>query len=53
MNAQAPTGELLFSTDEAGVARIVLNRPQARNALTFAMYRGSSPAARRSPPTRR
>jgi enoyl-CoA hydratase/carnithine racemase len=40
MNAQAPTGELLFSTDEAGVARIVLNRPQARNALTFAMYRG-------------
>ncbi len=40
MNAQAPTGELLFTTDEAGVARIVLNRPQARNALTFAMYRG-------------
>ncbi|MGV7029907.1 enoyl-CoA hydratase/isomerase family protein [Methylobacterium symbioticum] len=32
--------ELLFTTDEAGIARIVLNRPQARNALTFAMYEG-------------
>jgi enoyl-CoA hydratase len=40
MNIHAPTDELLFTTDEAGVARIVLNRPQARNALTFAMYRG-------------
>lgn len=40
MNAHAPTDELIFTKDEAGVARIVLNRPQARNALTFAMYRG-------------
>ncbi len=40
MNAHAPTDELLFTKDEAGIARIVLNRPQARNALTFAMYRG-------------
>jgi enoyl-CoA hydratase len=32
--------ELLYTTDEAGIARIVLNRPQARNALTFAMYEG-------------
>ena len=32
--------ELIFTTDETGIARIVLNRPQARNALTFAMYRG-------------
>ncbi|MDP4023183.1 enoyl-CoA hydratase/isomerase family protein [Methylobacterium sp. NEAU 140] len=40
MNAHAQTDELLFTTDESGVARIVLNRPQARNALTFAMYRG-------------
>jgi enoyl-CoA hydratase/carnithine racemase len=32
--------ELLFTQDEAGIARIVLNRPQARNALTFAMYQG-------------
>ncbi|WP_019906572.1 enoyl-CoA hydratase/isomerase family protein [Methylobacterium sp. 77] len=37
MNA---TDEILFDTDDAGVARIVLNRPQARNALTFAMYQG-------------
>ncbi|GEP06749.1 enoyl-CoA hydratase/isomerase family protein [Methylobacterium oxalidis] len=36
----SPTDELLFSTDEAGIARIVLNRPQARNALTFGMYEG-------------
>jgi enoyl-CoA hydratase/carnithine racemase len=34
------TDEILFDTDEAGIARIVLNRPQARNALTFAMYQG-------------
>ena len=45
MNAHAAvddpaSDELLFTTDEAGLARIVLNRPQARNALTFAMYRG-------------
>ncbi len=44
MDAQTPTAaaadELLFSTDEGGIARIVLNRPQARNALTFAMYQG-------------
>lgn len=32
--------ELIFTTNETGIARIVLNRPQARNALTFAMYRG-------------
>lgn len=40
MSAQPATDELLFTTDEAGIARIVLNRPQARNALTFAMYQG-------------
>ncbi|GJE17383.1 enoyl-CoA hydratase/isomerase family protein [Methylobacterium marchantiae] len=34
------TDEILFDTDDAGIARIVLNRPQARNALTFAMYQG-------------
>lgn len=32
--------ELLYAVDEAGIARITLNRPQARNALTFAMYEG-------------
>jgi enoyl-CoA hydratase len=40
MSAEPATDELLFTTDEAGIARIVLNRPQARNALTFAMYQG-------------
>ncbi len=40
MSATPATDELLFTTDEAGIARIVLNRPQARNALTFAMYQG-------------
>ncbi|GEP08720.1 enoyl-CoA hydratase/isomerase family protein [Methylobacterium gnaphalii] len=35
-----PVDELLFETDDAGIARITLNRPQARNALTFAMYEG-------------
>ncbi|SFG61439.1 enoyl-CoA hydratase/isomerase family protein [Methylobacterium gossipiicola] len=38
--ALTATDELLFSQDEAGIARIVLNRPQARNALTFGMYQG-------------
>ena len=35
-----PNDEVLFSQDAAGIARIVLNRPQSRNALTFAMYEG-------------
>lgn len=35
-----PTDELLFAIDQAGIARITLNRPHARNALTFAMYQG-------------
>ncbi|ACL57722.1 enoyl-CoA hydratase/isomerase family protein [Methylobacterium nodulans] len=30
--------EILYSCDSEGIARITLNRPQARNALTFAMY---------------
>lgn len=33
------TDELLF-TVEGGIARLTLNRPQARNALTFRMYQG-------------
>ena len=36
----ATTDELLFAVDGSGIARITLNRPQARNALTFAMYEG-------------
>ncbi len=43
------TDELLFAIDEAGIARITLNRPQARNALTFAMYEGGR-ATRPLPP---
>lgn len=34
------TAELLYEADPVGIARITLNRPQARNALTFAMYQG-------------
>jgi 1,4-dihydroxy-2-naphthoyl-CoA synthase len=38
MNAPAPaTEDLLYSVAD-GIARITFNRPQARNALTFAMY---------------
>jgi enoyl-CoA hydratase len=40
MSATPATDELLFTIDAGGIARIVLNRPQARNALTFAMYQG-------------
>lgn len=36
----APTDELLYAVDDGGIARITLNRPHARNALTFAMYEG-------------
>ena len=38
MNAPvAATEDLLYSVED-GIARITFNRPQARNALTFAMY---------------
>jgi len=38
MNAPVTASEdLLYSVDD-GIARITFNRPQARNALTFAMY---------------
>ncbi|MFD0936200.1 enoyl-CoA hydratase-related protein, partial [Methylobacterium trifolii] len=47
MTQTAPTDELLFTTDEAGISRLVLNRPQARNALTFAMYQGLVDACER------
>ena len=46
MSAEPVTDELLFTKDAAGIARIVLNRPQARNALTFAMYEGLITLAR-------
>src|SRR6202008_3706572 len=38
MNAPVSTNEDLIYKVEDGIARITFNRPQARNALTFAMY---------------
>src|SRR6201999_3049337 len=38
MNAPVSTSEDLLYSVEDGVARLTFNRPQARNALTFAMY---------------
>jgi enoyl-CoA hydratase len=38
MNANAtPETELLYEVSD-GIGRIIFNRPQARNALTFGMY---------------
>ena len=38
MNAPVQTNEDLIYAVEDGIARLTFNRPQARNALTFAMY---------------
>jgi enoyl-CoA hydratase/carnithine racemase len=38
MNAPLPATEDLIYFVEDGIARLTFNRPQARNALTFAMY---------------
>ena len=38
MNAPVSTSEDLIYSVEGGIARLTFNRPQARNALTFAMY---------------
>ena len=38
MNAPMSTSEDLIYSVEDGIARLTFNRPQARNALTFAMY---------------
>jgi enoyl-CoA hydratase/carnithine racemase len=38
MNAPVTATEDLIYSVQDGIARIVFNRPQARNALTFAMY---------------
>lgn len=38
MNAPATSTEDLIYVVEDGIARLTFNRPQARNALTFAMY---------------
>lgn len=42
------TDELRIETDGDGVCRVTLNRPQARNALTFAMYEGIRQLAERA-----
>src|SRR5216110_2726457 len=38
MNAPVAASEDLLYSVEDGIARLTFNRPQARNALTFAMY---------------
>src|SRR6266478_3127772 len=38
MNAPAEASQDLLYAAEDGIARLTFNRPQARNALTFAMY---------------
>ncbi len=38
MNAPVQATEDLLYVVEDGIARLTFNRPQARNALTFAMY---------------
>ena len=38
MNAPAAATEDLIYTIDKGIAHLTFNRPQARNALTFAMY---------------
>jgi len=38
MNVPVTGSEDLLYSVEDGIARITFNRPQARNALTFAMY---------------
>jgi enoyl-CoA hydratase/carnithine racemase len=38
MNAPVTANEDLLYSVTDGIARITFNRPQARNALTFAMY---------------
>ena len=38
MNAPVAASEDLIYSVEDGIGRVTFNRPQARNALTFAMY---------------
>jgi len=39
--------EILFEVKEGGIAWLTFNRPEARNAMTFAMYEGIADACRR------
>ena len=46
------SGEDLIYTVKGGIGRVTFNRPQARNAMTFAMYdRLAKPSARKRAPT--
>lgn len=38
MNAVSDTSELLFQVNDNGVAHIILNRPRAKNTVSFAMW---------------
>jgi enoyl-CoA hydratase len=39
--------EIVFEVKEGGIAWLTFNRPEARNAMTFAMYEGIADACRR------
>jgi len=41
------TEEILFEVKDAGIAWLTFNRPQARNAMTFAMYDGIAEVCRK------
>lgn len=44
MNAVSETPELLFVHEDQGIAHIILNRPRARNTVSFAMWEQFSAA---------
>jgi len=52
MTATKPEDNLLCSAS-GGIGRITFNRPQARKAVTFAMYERLLKSARRPTPTGR
>jgi len=41
------TEEILFEVKESGIGWLTFNRPQARNAMTFAMYEGIADVCRK------
>ena len=53
MSEQTPSAaDILFEARD-GIGRITFNRPQARNAFTFAMYERLARSANRPMPTAR
>lgn len=44
MNALSETPELLFELNDKGIAHIILNRPRAKNTVSFAMWEQFSAA---------